>query len=217
MLRYIDLTQFVEKGMPVWPGEPQPVIREAMTIEKDMCSVQSIHFNTHVGTHLDAPSHFIKRGMTLDQIPLDVLIGRAVIVDLLHKGEKDVITKKDLQRHETRIAHGTRVLLKMGWDKSYGSERFFTGFPCLALEAARYLASRKIILLGMDTPSPSLVNDPDQMIHKTLLGAGIVLLEGLKNLNLIQGDECELIALPAPFKDFSGAPCRVVAVEDSLA
>ena len=213
MKRFIDLTHFIEKDMPVWPGDQRPIIKEVMTIEKDRCSLQSIHFTTHVGTHIDAPSHIIEGGKTLDQIPLETLIGKASVLDFNHKGEKDLITKQDLKQHEDRLAPGSRVLLKTGWDSWFGSDSFFTGFPCLTLEAAQYLSTRKIILLGMDTPSSGPIDDPDQGIHNTLLGAEIILLEGLSSLNQIQGNECELIALPAPFKNFGGAPCRAVAVE----
>ncbi len=215
MKRFIDLTRFVEKDMPVWPGDQPPIIQESMTIEDDLCSVQTIHLSTHVGTHIDAPSHIIPDGISLDQIPLETVIGRAVILDYSHKGGKERITEEDLGSHEARLVPGSRVLLRTGWDKNDGSEIFFTDFPCMTLEAALYLASRRIILLGMDTPSPSPVADPDQMIHRVLLGAGIILLEGLKNLELVRGSECELIALPAPFKNFSGAPCRVI-VQDTF-
>jgi arylformamidase len=211
--RFIDLTHLIEEDMPVWPGDQPPIITEAMTIEKDTYSLQSIHFTTHLGTHIDAPSHVIKGGMTLEEIPLETLIGKASVLDFNHKGEKDVITKQDLKRHEDRLAPGSRVLLKTGWDSRFGSESFFVDFPCLTLEAAQYLSVRRIILLGMDTPSPGPIDDPDQGIHKALLGAEIILLEGLSHLNQIQGKVCELIALPTPFKNFSGAPCRVVAVE----
>ena len=85
-------------------------------------------------------------------------------------------------------------------------------FPCLTQEAADYLVQLKIRLLGMDTPSPSTLDDPDQTIHTTLLGAGIVILESLKNLTLIERNQCQIIVLPLPIKDFSGAPCRVIAV-----
>ena len=210
---FTDLTHLIEEDMPVWPGDQRPIITEAMTIEKDRCSLQSIHFTTHSGTHIDAPSHIIEGGMTVDQIPLETLIGKAFVLDFRHKGENALITKEDLRKHEACLFSGSRVLLKTGWDARFGSESFFIGFPCLTLEAAQYLSMRKIILLGMDTPSPSPIDDPGQGIHKTLLEAGIMLLEGLCNLNRIKGNECELIALPAPFKNFSGAPCRVVAVE----
>jgi len=78
---------------------------------------------------------------------------------------------------------------------------------------AQDLAERGIALLGMDTPSPSPVDDPEQGIHKTLLDAGIVLLECLTNLHRITGNERELIVLPPLFKGCSGSPCRAVAVQ----
>ena len=85
----------------------------------------------------------------------------------------------------------------------------------MTLDAAQELAERRIALLGMDTPSPSPVDDPGHRIHKTLLGAGMVLVECLANLRRLRGTECELIVLPPLFKGFSGSPCRAVAVEGS--
>jgi kynurenine formamidase len=210
MARYIDLTHRIEEGMPVFPGDPQPEVREIMTLGEDFCMVQSIRFNNHIGTHLDAPSHFIEGGMTVDQIPLETLIGEAIILDCTDKGKNDLITKKDLQHYQQRIDTGSRVILKTGWDRNFTSTAYYKHFPCLTPESAEYLASLKIKLLGMDTPSPSPLDDPDQAIHKTLLGAGVVLVESIKNVTQIDRDECQLIILPLPIKDFSGAPCRVV-------
>jgi kynurenine formamidase len=213
MVRYIDLTFPVEDGMPVWPGDSGPEFREVRSLEQDGYAVQSIRFSNHLGTHLDAPSHIIKGGMTLDRIPLETLIGKAVLIDFSHKGKKDRITRKDLQAHGHRIHEGARVLLRTGWDSHYGSASYFQDFPCLSMEAAQDLAERGIALLGMDTPSPSPGDDPDQGIHKALLAAGIVLIECLANLHHIRGNECELIVLPPLFKGFSGSPCRAVAIQ----
>jgi arylformamidase len=213
MVRYIDLTLPVEEGMPVWPGDSGPEFREVNSLEQHGYAVQSIRFSNHVGTHLDAPSHVVKGGMTLDRIPLEILIGKAVLIDFPDKGKKDRITRKDLQARGDMLREGARVLIRTGWDSHYGSPFFFRDFPCLTLEAAQDLAERGIALLGMDTPSPSPVDDPDQGIHRTLLGAGIVLLEGLANLHRLRGNECELIVLPPLFKGLSGSPCRAVAIQ----
>jgi arylformamidase len=212
MKKYIDLTHRIEESMPVFPGDPPPEVREVMSLEKDVCTVQSIRFNNHLGTHLDAPSHFIEGGMTVDEIPLESLIGNAVILDFTHKGKNDLITKEDLQVHRHRIVPGSLVLIKTGWDVNFTSGAFYEHFPCLTQEAAEFLVSLKIRLLGMDTPSPSPLDDPGQTIHKTLLGAGAVILESINNLTLIDRDQCRIIVLPPLIKDFSGAPCRVVAV-----
>jgi arylformamidase len=213
MVRYIDLTFPVEEGMPFWPGDSGPEFREVKSLERDGYAVQTICFSNHLGTHLDAPSHVVRGGMTLDRIPLETLIGKAVLIDFSYKGKKDRITRKDLRAHGGGLREGARVLIRTGWDSHYGSALFFQDFPCLTLGAALELAERRIALLGMDTPSPSPVDDPEQGIHKTLLEAGIVLLECLTNLHRIKGNECELIVLPPLFKGFSGSPCRAVAVQ----
>ena len=213
MVRYIDLTFPLEEAMPVWPGDPGPEFREVKSLEQDGYAVQSIRISNHVGTHLDAPSHVVRGGITLDRIPLEILIGKAVLIDFSDKGKKDRITRKDLQARGGMIREGTRVLIRTGWDAHYGSSFFFHDYPCLTLGAAQDLAERGIALLGMDTPSPSPIDDPEQGIHKTLLGAGILLLEGLAYLHRLRGKECELIVLPPLFKGFSGSPCRAVAVE----
>ena len=212
MTIYIDLTHVIEEGMPVWPGELQPHIQETKSLEKDICSVQKIQFSNHLGTHLDAPCHFVKGGVAIHQIPLETMIGKAIILDFTDKKKNGFITTGDLKDHMELITPGARVLIKTGWDKYFEPEAFYEGFPCLTLGAAELLASIKIGLLGMDTPSPSPVDDPDELIHKILLGGGIILLEALKNLTLIEQEECGLIVLPPPFKNFSGSPCRVVAV-----
>jgi arylformamidase len=212
-VRFIDLTHPIGQDMPVWPGDPAPEIQEKTSVEKNGYSVHYLCLNNHLGTHLDAPSHVIKGGMTLDQIPLETLIGKAVILDFTDRGKKDLLTADDFEHHSHRLQTGARVLIKTGWDRHFNTPAFYENFPCLTREAAEYLVSRRIGLLGMDIPSPSPVDDPEQAIHKTLLGAGIILLEALRNLTLLRGDACELIALPPLFKHLSGAPCRVVAVE----
>ena len=212
MSRYMDLTHQIEENMAVFPGDPPPEIREVTTLGQDIYAVQSIRFNNHIGTHLDAPSHFIEGGMTVDQIPLESLIGKAVILDFTHKGKNDLITKEELQTHEYRILPGARVLIKTGWDLLFTSDAFYENFPCLTTEAAEYLVQLKISLLGTDTPSPSPLDDPGQTIHQTLLGEGIVILESVKNLTLIDRKQCQIIVLPPLIKDLSGAPCRVVAI-----
>ncbi len=214
MKTYIDLTYEITPNIPMWPGEPSPELWVEKTVPRDGYSVQGVRLTNHLGTHLDTPSHLIEDGATLDQIPLEVLIGRALVLDLTHKEEGDRITRRDLEAEDATRLRGARILLKTAWDLKFRKGHFFEGFPCLDLEAARYLATLKPLLLGMDTPSPSPVGDPGERIHKTLLGAGILHLEALKNLHRIPGNTCDLFVLPLPFKGFSGGPCRVVAVVD---
>lgn len=211
--RWIDLTHPLDAGSPVWPGDPAPEFYETASLNKNGYLVQVVRLSNHTGTHLDAPSHAVEGGATLDRIPLETLIGKAVVLDFTDRGRKDLIRRADLEAVQHRVGAGARVLVKTGWDRHVNTPAFFQDYPCFTLEAAKYLVSRKIILLGMDVPSPSPVEDPDQAIHKTLLSAGVVLLEALKDLTLLRGEECDLIALPPCFKGLSGSPCRVVAAE----
>ena len=115
MKRFLDLTHPIEKGMPVFPGDPQPEFTESMTLDKDICTVQTIRFNNHIGTHLDAPSHFIDDGITVDQIPLETLMGKAVLMDFTGKRKRGLITKEeadavtDVVRHISGVRRVVRV------------------------------------------------------------------------------------------------------------
>ncbi len=111
MKRSIDLTHQIEKDMPVWPGDPQPEIKQPMTLGKDICTVQSIRFNCHLGTHLDAPSYFVEGGITVHEIPLETLIGKAVVLDFTDRGKNDLITERDLKKNRQPLEQGARVLI----------------------------------------------------------------------------------------------------------
>jgi kynurenine formamidase len=212
MRRIIDLTHPIQESMPVIPGDPAPEIRHDLTLEHDGCSVQSVRFTNHVGTHLDAPSHFVPDATAIDGISPEILVGPAVLVDFTHKGWDERIDREDLVAGLQGSATPERLFLKTGWDARFWSREYFHGFPALTLEGANYLASLGIGLLGMDTPSPSPLDDPGQSIHMALLGAGTVLLESAANLTRIPGPVFELIALPLPLESCSGSPCRALAV-----
>jgi kynurenine formamidase len=181
-----------------------------MTLEKDGCSVQTISCCNHLGTHLDAPSHFLAQGLTVEELPLSALIGPALILDLSPCVERGRIEPEDIKARLPK-EHPERIILRTGWAERFDSGGYFEGFPVLSLEAARYLAGLKIRLLGMDTPSPSPFDDPDHLIHKALLGEGIVIVEGLRRLEDIPGNTFEIVVLPLPIQGASGSPCRAVA------
>ncbi|MCP4152129.1 MAG: cyclase family protein, partial [bacterium] len=113
------------------------------------------------------------------------------------------------------IKKGAFILIKTGWDRTFGSSQYLEAFPCLTNEAAEYLAAGEIALLGMDTPSPGPPGEEGAAIHRTLLGANIVIVESLKNLTRIIQPECRLIVLPIRLEGSGGAPCRAVAVIDN--
>ena len=165
---------------------------------------------SHQGTHLDAMFHFLDDGRTLDQMPLDWFYGPARMIRL-PKQAGDQITVDDLAAHESVFQPGSRILLNTGWFSEFGSERFFTEFPSMTQDAARYLASRRLRLLGMDMPTPS----KDYVeVHHTLLAKDIemVIVESLTNLDALPDDrEFTFIGFPLNFAGRDGSPIRAVA------
>jgi kynurenine formamidase len=209
MGHWIDLTHPLYDNMPVWPGDRPVQVSDEMTMLGDGCSVQRLAMGNHVGTHIDAPSHFLPSGLTVDQLSLHACVGTARLV-FLPKEPGQIITRQDLENTQGLSESVKRIILRTGWDTRFGTPDFYNDFPVLTKEASDYLAGLDIVLLGMDTPSPSPIDDPGQAIHKTLLGAGIVLVESMANLHHFPAGDIDICILPLPVQQASGAPCRAI-------
>lgn len=210
--KFVCLSHAISEDMPVFKGHLPVEIKDFKTINKDGRSLQEIRFSNHIGTHMDAPSHFIPGGKTVDALESERLMGSAAILDFTFKGKGDRLTGDDLRKFGDIIHEKSRILLKTGWDRKFYQDDYFDSFPCLTLGAADYLVSKRIGLLGMDTPSPGPLGSEGDAIHKSLLSAGIIILESLKDLVKVDRAECELIAFPLPLAGCSGAPCMAAAV-----
>jgi arylformamidase len=206
---WIDLTHPVSPGMPVIPGDASPEVLQARTLERDGCSVQEIRCANHVGTHVDAPLHFLAEGRSVDRIPLHKLVGSAAVLDFSSLEAGSRIRWRELESALVNAGNPDKVLIRTGWDRHFGSSQYFEDFPALDGEAAEGLAGLGVDLLGVDTPSPSPLDDPGQKIHKVLLTAEVVLVENLFGLDQL-GPLAEMFILPLPIQGASGAPCRAV-------
>ena len=207
--KLIDLTYSIEEGMTTFgkPWHPVVSVTKLGRIEIEGRETRRISFGTHTGTHIDAPRHFIEKGHGVDEIPLETLIGPVTILDFSFLGENEQVTKEMLEK--CKISE--RVLFRFGWGKHWGTKKFYEGFPYFSMAAAEYLISKKVILIGMDTPSPDgLGKDLDCPVHKLLLGQGVALLEYLAGLDKIKDLEGWIMtALPMKIKGADGAPARV--------
>ncbi len=212
-MKLIDLTHPLTDGQPAFPGDPVPRIRPFATLAENGYNLTRFAMGSHQGTHLDAPFHFLRDGGTVDRIPLERLYGPATLVDLAPGGalgKGAVITPGMLQLHASAFEPGARVLLRTGWHEQFGSPAFFDGYPSLTIEAARWIAARKIGLLGMDMPSPAA--DPAEA-HQALLGADVLLLEAVANLAALPR-RFTLAAFPLKLEGRDGPPVRAVAILD---
>ena len=161
-MRILDLTQPMEEGMPVYPGDPLFRSRPAAQHEIDGYRTAEMAFGSHCGTHIDLPFHFFEEGETLDSFPLETFMMRAAALDLTGELEKfrygslpPVILPELLQRFAPAFESAEGVILKTGWSRHWNSPDYGTAFPSLLPETAEWLAEQPIRFLGLETPSLS--------------------------------------------------------------
>lgn len=216
--RIVDLTHPIHEGMTTFPVHWHPFVEVTQLgrhgIEER--ETRKLVLGTHTGTHIDAPSHFIPGGRTIDQIPLDLLAGEATMLDLsFAKPNQEIKVAELAERLGDRKPR--RLVLRFDWSEHWGKKDFYTGQPFLAEECGPWLVDRGIELLGLDTPqADSPFNGrgtpKDSPLHKIFLARGILQLEYLTNLKQIGRDTFQLIALPLNILGGDGAPARCIAI-----
>jgi len=212
-MKIIDLTYPIEEGMLKFNAYWHPFvsIEQLGRIDVEGRESRKIVLGTHTGTHVDAPLHFIKNGRSIDQIPLEKLIGEITIIDFSHLDENSSITKDMLENKKI----SKKMLFKFGWGRYWMEERFYQGYPYFTKEAAEFLVSKNVELLSYDTPSPDdsrtkLGSEQDSEIHKIFLKNNIILVEYLANLEKIQEyDGWSISVNPLAIKNADGSPARV--------
>jgi arylformamidase len=215
MSKLVDLSFPLENGQLNFPFDPKISVLVHNTTASIGYNITQISMSTHQGTHLDVPFHFYDDGKTLDQMPLERFYGPAALVDLAPGGclpAKTPITVEMLSPYTEKFQPGAKVVYRTGWDRTFGTPECFSDFPTLTLEAARWIAERKIALLGMDTLTPST---EWKEVHLALLAKGveIVIVEGLTNLDKLP-ERFTLAAFPLNIKGRDGSPIRAVAIVD---
>lgn len=213
MPRFIDLSHPLEHGQLNFPNDPKISIVVHNTVSSIGYNISQVSMSSHQGTHLDAPFHFYDDGKTIDKIPLDRFYGPAHLIDLApgsHLDAKTPLTIETFAPHAAKFTPGAKIVYRTGWSRTFGKPEYFTDIPTLTLEAAEWIAGRRIGLLGMDTPTPSV---QWKEVHWALLKAGIeiVIVEGLTNLHLVP-PQFTLSAFPLNYKGRDGAQIRAVAI-----
>ena len=206
----IDMTHTITQEIPVHPGDPAPVISKGSTITKDGCRTTQFSLCSHTGTHMDAPSHLLRDGRSLDEMPMSQFSGRATVLDVSQEGP--VITEEFLRANYEAIHCADFILFYTGWEGRWGTEGFLEdAFPVPDEAAARYLVSRGLKGVGTDAISIDRISDSRLPIHHILLKDSIVSIENLC-LKKVRGRKDFLFfALPMKFEDADGAPVRAFA------
>lgn len=203
----LDLTHTIKNDMPVYPGTEQPKLTTACTIDEVGYKETILHMYSHTGTHMDAPAHMLREGMTLDAFPAERLVGKGIVIDC--RGEKE-ISLPLLQQYD--LSSAEFVLFCTGWDKRWGQDNYYEDFPVLTAEAAEYLAALSLKGVGEDCISLDPCDSVDFPNHLTLMRKNFLNTENLKDLDQLIGKAFTFVTLPLKFEASDGCSCRAVAM-----
>jgi arylformamidase len=203
---WIDVSVTVRHGMPHWPDNPPIVLERAMDIgQGDGCNLSHLAMGVHSGTHMDGPLHFVHGAAGLDQMPLTATMGEARVIQI---EDRECVTAEELRQHHLR--RGERVLLRtMNSSRCWQSETFVEDFVYISEPAALHLAQIGVQTVGIDYLSVGGYHADGAKIHRTLLDAGIWIIEGL-DLSPVGPGNYELICLPVKLHESDGAPSRAI-------
>lgn len=210
----IDLTLTISQNLPSFPGSPNPHFIPWSKIKTNGFNLELIFFSSHTGTHLDAPFHFNEKGPKIHQIPPSRLISNATFIKIT-KGPNQQISKQDIINFEKKyqkIGNNSTVVFFTGWQKNLKKKYFFKNNPGLSYSAAKYLISKNVNLIGIDSPSIDIGTDEKFPIHHILSKNNVLIVENLCNLENISGIIFKLIVLPLKLKDATGSPVRAIAI-----
>ncbi len=221
-MKIIDLSLSLHEGMMTFPTHWHPVVEISILGRHGIegRETRKMVLGTHTGTHTDAPLHFIPNGKGIDEVPLEVLVGEATVVNFAPATANQEIGVPALKHalKSTGEKAPTRLILRTDWSDHFGQMSYYNNYPYFSEDAARWLVDGGCRLIAMDTPSPdnpahSRASGHDSPNHKVLLGAEVVLVEYLCNLRSLSRPIVELVVLPLKVKGADGSPTRCVAIE----
>lgn len=214
-MKIFDLSQPIYNACPGWPTYGETTIVHETVVGREGYTSEIIKLNTHTATHLDAPFHFFPDMETIDQIPIEQYIGRAVIINLTKAGPCYAIGVKDLIPFEDKITEGAIVLLCTGWHLKRGyTKEYFNDWPYLSGEGAQWLLDKGVKGVGIDGMSlGGWYEGTGRPCHEILLSKGVWLLEELNfPAGVLEYREVELHAVPLKLQGCGGSPCRAYAI-----
>lgn len=206
-----DISLTISPTLPTWPGDPALELELIESMDKDAhANVTRISAAVHLGTHVDAPHHFLNDGRTVESLPLDVLTGPCYVTQLpdgIEAITSEVLDRTEITSEMKRVLFGTSN--SHLWAK--GESQFQTDFVAITEDGAEWLVERGVKLVGVDYLSVAPYGD-SVPTHTVLLKAGVVVVEGL-NLSQVMRGFYDLYCLPLKIAGSDGAPARAILVQ----
>ena len=209
-MQLIDLSHPLGADTKPYPGSRPSQIRQTAALEKNGYREKMLGLSSHLGTHVDAPAHMLSDGKTLDRFSLQQFYGRALVLDAgrHNPGEIPLSVLQDLPaEHNVDF-----ILLYTGWCEKWGGAGYFSEFPSLSAELAADLSKMNIKGVGLDGPSVDAPESKDYKAHHLLLAAEILIIENLRNLDILKNKIFTLAVFPLSVQDADGSPVRAVAI-----
>jgi len=203
---FIDISIPLRNGMVNWPGDaPFSRIETLKIANGDICNLSQFASSVHIGTHMDAPRHFLADGHGIETMPITATVGPARVI-AIH--DPELVRIKELEQHH--LARNERVLFKTrNSEHHWKTHTFQEKFVHIPQDTARYLAQCGVQTVGVDYLSVGGYETDSAETHQALLEAGIWIIEGL-NLEHVAPGDYELICLPLKLSGSDGAPARAV-------
>ncbi len=204
-MKLIDVSVPLDDHLPTYPNNTPFTLEPIKRLAKgDSSNVSTLHMSAHAGTHVDAPRHFFDEGLGTDALPLEMLVGRAHVIEVTTRRG---IGSDDLSPID--LSEDVRVLIKTLNSRFWGSPDFHTDYVGMTESGARHLIEHGIKVVGVDYLSVEEFKKPGAPAHRLLLGAGTIVIEGL-NLRDVKPGIYDMYCLPLRVVGSDGAPARVV-------
>lgn len=213
MMKLYDLSHAYSDGMSVPEGMPQPRIETIKRVGVDRSNVTEFTLRTHMGTHMDAPYHYIPTGPHLDEVDIQRFTGRGYVIPA-HKERLTPLHEEDIMALADKLRGIPFALFSFGWSKYFGTDEYYN-HPYLAEDAAQALVALEVGCVGVDTITPDIpipLRKPGYKgpAHLTLLGNNVLIIENVTGLEPLEGQDIEVYAFPLKLKNGDGGPVRLV-------
>jgi kynurenine formamidase len=209
-MKLLDLSHEISEETIVYPNTPQPKLINAMTFEEHGYREKMLSIGSHTSTHIDAPAHILKDGLTLDKLPLAAFYGRATVVDVSGRIGSDGFDFQNWVQLKN-LGKIDFLLFHTGWDMKWNSSAYVASFPFLSIRLAQEIVQQGFRGVGIDTISIDAINSEELPAHNILLASNILIMENLCRLEPLIGTVFDLAAFPLKIRDGDGCPVRAVA------